>query len=552
MAELGSSETRAQLAAIAQARWRVFVHSLRTSRGTMELASRIFMSLFFGIGGIGGAIGLAAGAYYLVAQGKADWVAALFWPVFVFWQLFPVMATAFSESLDPEMLLRFPLNYPSYFLVRMVYGSLDVSTALGLTWSTAIVIGVGIAKMWLLPWTAVVAIAFAAVNISLARLIFAWVERWLAQRRTREIFGIVILLLALSAQLVGPMMAHYGRRSAPTAIRIGQDLAPEQKLIPPGTAGSAIADAASGHAATGFAHLLILCAYLAVLLLLLHIRLKKQYRGENLSETAERTTAMKVRPVVQPSWNLPGMRAPVAAILEKELRYLLRSGPMLFTLIVPVFMLVIFRLGPGGSREAGQFLTRTPNLAFPIAAAYCLLLLTNLVYNTFGADGSGLQIFLAAPIRFRDIVIGKNLAHAGVLLAELSVVWIGVFLLFKPPTADVTAATLAGIAFAMPVNFSAGDLLSFYSPKKIDYGMLGRQRASQTSILVSFGIQFAVISLGALVVFLGHRTGSYWNAALIFVVLAGIAWTAYWVVLNRVDALSLRQRENLIGELCRG
>ena len=245
------------------------------------------------------------------------------------------------------------------------------------------------------------------------------------------------------------------------------------------------------------------------------------------------------------------MRAPVAAILEKELRYLLRSGPMLFTLIVPAFMLVIFRLGPGGSREAGQFLTRTPNLAFPIAAAYCLLLLTNLVYNTFGADGSGIQVFFAAPIRFRDIVIGKNLAHAGVLLAEVGVVWIGVSLLFKPPMPDIAAATLAGIAFAVPVNFSAGDLLSFYSPKKIDYGMLGRQRASQTGVLVSFGVQFLVIAIGALVVFLGHRTGSYWAAALIFLVLAVIAWTSYWLVLKRVDALSVRQRENLIGELCR-
>ena len=276
MAELNWSETRAQLAAIAQARWRVFVHSLRTSRGSMELASRIFMSSFFGLGGIGGAIGLAAGAYYLVAQGKAEWVAALFWPVFVFWQLFPVMATAFSETLDPEMLLRFPLNYGSYFLVRIVYGSLDVSTALGLTWTTAIVIGIGIAKLWLLPWGTLVAIAFTTVNISLARLIFAWVERWLAQRRTREIFGIVILLFALGAQLVGPILVRYGHRSAPAAIRIGQDLAPEQKFVPPGAAGAAIADVSSGHAPMGFAHLLVLCAYTTVFAFLLHIRLKKQ------------------------------------------------------------------------------------------------------------------------------------------------------------------------------------------------------------------------------------------------------------------------------------
>ncbi len=551
MAELISSETRAQLAVIAQTRWRVFVHSLRTSRGAMELASRVFMALFFGIGGIGGAVGLATGAYFLVSEGKTGWLPALLWPVFVFWQLFPVMATAFSESLDPATLLRFPLSYPSYFLVRVVYGSLDVSTGLGLTWSAALVVGVGMANIWLLPSAILVAVAFAAVNIALARLVFAWVERWLAQRKTREILGVVILLLALSVQLVGPVMARYGRRSTPAATRIAQDLAPEQKLSPPGAAAGAIGELANRHVAAGAGYFLVLCAYVAVFGLLLHIRLQKQYRGENLSEVAERNSQTRTGTRIRPAWNLPGLPAPVAAVLEKELRYLLRSGPMLFTLIVPAFMLLIFRLGPGGSRDAGQFLVRAPKLAFPIAAAYCLLLLTNLVYNTFGADGRGLQLFFAAPVRFRDIVIAKNLAHTVVLLSELAMVWIAVCLLFQPPTLDITVTTLAGILFAAPANFLAGNLLSFYSPKKTDYGVLGRQRASQTGVLVSFGVQFAVIAVGTAVVFLSPRNHTYWTAAGIFVVLALMAWAGYGFVLKSIDALSANRREALSAELCR-
>lgn len=551
MAGINLPRNYGQFSAIARVRWQMFVHSLRTRRGSMELASRIFVSIFFGFGGLGAAMGLGSGAYYFVAQGRTEWLPVLFWTVFVFWQLFPVMATAFSDNLDSSALLRFPLSYRSYFLVRMLYGSLDVSTGLGLLWVTAITIGIAAAKINLLPFAICIAALFAILNISLARLTFAWVERWLAQRKTREIFGVIVLLLALSGQLIGPILSRYGRRSAPGATRLFHELSPEQKILPPGAAGAALANATSLHPAAAFGYVLILCAYSALFLSLLHIRLYQQFRGENLSEATDRTAAVSGKPLVRPAWKIPWTRAPVAAVFQKELLYLLRSGPMLFTLIVPGFMLLIFRLGPGGSRQASSFLMRAPNLAFPIGAAYCLLLLTNLIYNSFGADGPGLQAFLASPVRFRDIVQGKNLAHSAVLVFEIVLVWVAVSFLFKAPTFDVTIATLTGIAFAAPINFLAGNLLSLYSPKKVDYGVLGRQRASQTGVLASFGIQLAILAVAAVIVFLAHLTGSYWTATFAFVLLAIVGWSGYVITMNRIDTIAFRQRESLLSELCR-
>jgi ABC-2 type transport system permease protein len=517
----------------------------------MELASRIFVGIFFGFGGLGAAAAMGSGAYYFVAQSHTEWLPVLFWTVFVFWQLFPVMATAFSESLDSSTVLRFPLSYRSYFFVRILYGSLDVSTGLGLLWMTAITVGIAAARIDLLPFAVFTAALFAVLNISLARLTFAWVERWLAQRKSREIFGVLVLLLALSAQLIGPIVSRYGRRSAPGASRLFHELSPEQKISPPGAAGAAVAGAAAGAPGITLGYVVVLCAYCFVFLFLLHIRLFKQYRGENLSEAGARNITVSAKALVRPTWNIPGMRPPVAAVFQKELLYLLRSGPMLFTLIVPAFMLVIFRLGPGGSREPSVFLMRTPNLAFPIGAAYCLLLLTNLIYNSFGADGSGLHAFLASPVRFRDIVAGKNLAHSGVLLFEIVMVWLAVSFLFQAPRFDVTIATLAGMAFAAPVNFLAGNLLSLYSPKKVDYGILGRQRASQTGVLASFGIQLAVLAAAAIVVFLARLAGSYWTASLAFLLLAVLSWSGYAIVMNRIDQVAFRQRESLLSELCK-
>ena len=149
-----SPESRMQLAAIARVRWQLFVHSLRTTKGALELFSRIVLTLVITAGGLGGAVGLGSGAYFFVSGGQPEWLAVLLWPVFLFWQFFPVMASAFTETLDTSNLLRFPVDYRSYVVVRLVYGALDPSSALGGLWLTGIAVGIGIANPHLFPWAA--------------------------------------------------------------------------------------------------------------------------------------------------------------------------------------------------------------------------------------------------------------------------------------------------------------------------------------------------------------------------------------------------------------
>ena len=139
-------QTRGQLAAIAWLRWRLFVNALRSTRGQLELISHIFVSIAFAIGGLGGAFGMGVATYFFMTTGKPEMIALLLWSVFIFWQVFPVMATAFTNNPDSTDLLRFPLSYRSYFLVRLAYGAFDPATALGSMWSFGILVGVGFAR----------------------------------------------------------------------------------------------------------------------------------------------------------------------------------------------------------------------------------------------------------------------------------------------------------------------------------------------------------------------------------------------------------------------
>ena len=538
---------RAQLAAIAWLRWRMFANSLRSSRGKAEVISRVIMTIFFGVGGFGGTLACGFAAWYFVSQGKPEMLAVMFWAVFLFWQLFPIMSTAFTNNPDSGDLLRFPLGYRAYFLIRLAYGCFDPATALGCLWLTGMLLGIAAASPLLLVWALPVVLLFAAFNLLFLQMVFAWLERWLAQRRTREIMGVLFILVMLSIQLIGPAMQHFERR--PAAQKTLDLVVSVQAFLPPGLAADAIAQVVHERFAVGASSFLFLGSMAALMGCLLHLRLRAQYRGENLTEAAAAGVKREAHGL-RLGWSLPGFSQIVAAVFEKEVRYLSRSGAMLLALIVPLFMLVVFRLGPARSMWHTHFM-RAPDVAFPAAAAYSLLALTNIVYNSFGGDAGGIQFFFASPARFRQIVLAKNLMHAGIVLADAALAWLLITFVYGRPAFEVTVATLAGLLFAAPLNFTAGNLLSLYSPKRVDVSTIGRQRASQVTVLISLVVQLVIVAVGVAAFMLARLYNNFWIATLLFLVLAALSVSVYSVVLKRADTIAIERREALVSELCR-
>jgi ABC-2 type transport system permease protein len=540
---------RDQLTAIANLRWRMFVNGLRSRRGKMELVSRIIVTSAFALGGLGGFIFSTVLACYWVSHGEAELLPLLLWPVFFFWQVFPVMSTAFTNNPDSSDLLRFPLTYRSYFLIRLAYGLCDPASALGTVCLFGIFLGVSFARPLLLPWTLLVLLTYALFNLVLQQTVFAWLERWLAQRRTREIMGVLFILFMLCFQLIGPIMGRVGKKPRPELQQAAEIITRVQAVLPPGLAGGAIAQASRTEYFVGLTSLLFLGALTMAVCYLLHIRLRAQFRGENLSEAGARPTVVQAQGL-KVGWDLPGFSQTVAAVFEKEVRYLARSGPMLLTLVMPVFVLLVFRLGPM-SQLHHQSNALSREMAFPGAAAYAMLVLTNLVYNSFGGDGGGIQFFYASPAHFRQIVLGKNLLHAGILLANTLFAWIAIAFFYGAPASDVTVATLSGLLFAAPINFAAGNLLSIYTPRRRDFSTFGRQNVSQTTVLVSLGVQVVIVGVGVAAFVTARLYKNLWIATAVFLALAAISVLLYFMVLRRMDSIALERRETLVAELCR-
>ena len=133
-------------------RWRMFVNGLRSSAAKWNWLRAFIVTSAFAFGGFGGFATAVGFSWYFVSQGQAEFLAVLLWPIFFFWQVFPVMATAFTNNPDSSELLRFPLNYRSYFLIRLVYGFFDPASALGSVSLLGVLLGVSIARPMLFPW----------------------------------------------------------------------------------------------------------------------------------------------------------------------------------------------------------------------------------------------------------------------------------------------------------------------------------------------------------------------------------------------------------------
>jgi ABC-2 type transport system permease protein len=447
------------------------------------------------------------------------------------------------------------VTFGSWILLYLVYGLAAPSSLIGTLWAVAIGIGISVARPDLAGWTALTLAMFVLFNLLLSRMILAWIERWLAQRRTREIVTGILLFLALGAQALNPAFhPHHGGLPfgvrQETVERIGDNAWKIQSALPPGLASESIALAMEHRGLREAGPLGWLALYTLGAAALLAWRLQAESRGENLNEAPrgapQRAGAAKARARAQarPS-ALMDFSGPIAAVFEKDLRTLLRSGPMLYNLAAPLVMAVVF----GGAMGGGQFSQFRVEYALPVGMVWAFLGLTRLVCNNLGAEGPGLQFYFLSPTPLRTVVLGKNLLHLTLFVLEAAVIAALVVFRFGAPSPSIAAATVAWILFAVPANFAAGNLLSVRMPYRLNLARIRREPGALGNGLLSVLVQFGLLALGGAVVVPCQAFGHPWAAPAILVLLAAGSGFFYFRVLSGINCIRQSRIESLMFEL---
>jgi len=557
------AQARGQYAAMAALRWAIFKNGLRSLKGKFEAGARTLAYVLYSLLGLGLGLGVGAAAYLLASGGKWLYLPFLFWAVFILWQMIPVMLASFQEQFDLGILLRFPVGFGSYFMLYLVFGLADSSTILGGLCCVGIWAGTTIARPDLFAWTAVELAVFAAFNILLTRAVFAWIGCWLAQRKTREILGAVFMVAILSLQLLNPALHRKNR--LPIIANRDQDMAQArefqrskaefkarygpwlttadevQQWLPPGLAAGALGRAAGQRAGAALGSLAGLGLYVLAAGGVLAWRLRAEYRGENLGVAPSRKKAARRGG----GWLLDGS-GPIAAVMEKELRTLLRSLPLLYAVGTPLLLAIVFSAAfLRGGGPAGHVFP----MAVPIAMVYSLLGFTQLIYNNLGTEGAGIQVYFLSPTPIRTVLLAKNLFLSVLFLLVASLAGILCSLRVGAPDSAMVAATGAWLLFALPCNLAAGNVFSLTMPYRINPGRIARRRGSQANALLSLLVQLGVIGVGAGVFSVCWFLNSVWLAVPVFLALAGVAVLVWLRVLGYADRMANGRRDELMATL---
>lgn len=539
---------QSQYHALALMRWRMFRNSLRTTQGAIELGARTVAFAFYTLMGLGMAAGFGSGAWAIAASGKWDILPALFWALFVMWQVVPVALASFQEHFDLGGLLRFPVGFGTFVLLHLIFGLVDASTMMGGLCCLGIWIGMVVARSDLYAWTAVALVLFAAFNILLVRAISAWFDRWLAQRRTREIVGGLFFAGLLSLQLLNPAYwsqkhPHVSAQSRAAGLRWLDTANSVQRWLPPGLAALEVQRSAASRPERASEAIALLGMYVLGVGGALGLRLRGEYRGENFSDApARRKAERRMR-----SW-LIGGSGPIAAVMEKEARVLTRAMPLIYGLAAPLLMVFVLS---GLFLKRGTVAGHPSSFSLMVSLAYALVGFTQLFYNNLGPEGPGVQLLFLSPTPMRTVILAKNLFHTLVFSIDAVLVCIVASLRMGWPTPAAIAATFAWLLFALPVHLAAGDAFSLIMPYRMNLGRITRQRGSQASALLSMLIQLGVLGIGAGVFAACSYFSKLWVAIPILLVLAACAITAWLRVLNHVDEMAARRRESLLGTLVR-
>jgi ABC-2 type transport system permease protein len=544
-----------QFGAVAYLRWRLFVNGFRRKEGAGEFVAKAIVypvGLLFLLGPVAGA---GFSSYAALANGRPDLMAIVFWAIFVLQMLVSVNLSPAAQSFAPESLIRFPLTLTRYVTIRLFLGLLSPSTVTGTCALLAGALGASLAAPGLAPVLFGAALSLALANMLFVRMIFVWIDRWLSTRRSRELLTGLIVCIGIAAQYLNVTfndIGHHSSRAAQAAkmaaaSRIYHHFEPIVAHLPPGLAGAAVLNQSRAHASFAMCEIAGILLYAAVFLAVFTSRMVREYRGEDLSEgiTQPKATPQTQAPVPYLASATAetrfGLSPLIAGCLHKELLYLRRNVSQFYGFLAPLAMVFIFAGRLGSFARTGML--------FPAAVAYSFLGIAALAYNVLGIDASGIQAYLLAPIRMRDVILAKNLLGFALSGVQLVLVYLLVFFTAGPPPLLLTLATGLWIVAATFFNAAVGNIRSITTPKKVDPNKVQRRQASQLSALMSLGLMLLAGAVGASLILLARALQLPWLPVPVLLVCAVVAGLFYRGVLGRIDSLIYTHRETLLDEL---
>lgn len=370
-----------------------------------------------------------------------------------YWQIVPVLSAGFGASLDLRKLLVYPIPHRKLFTVEVLLRLTNCAEMLLLVAGAAI----GLLRNPLYGLKAAPFVVGGAAIFAATNLLFSAGARYLVERifAHKGLKGGLLILVAIAS--LTPQVLIFLQVPKRVLLRF----LPTQMLWP----WAAAARVMLRELTTLSAGLML--GYLALAWAFGRWQFERSIRYD-ASGSGRPAREPGKRDFAEFLFAAPArfLRDPLAAMVEKELRTLARIPRFRMAYVMSCIVGIVVFLPALRVRSQNSFVIQN---AVTLMALYGLMMLGPLTYwNAFGFDRSAAQGYFCWPVRFRDALIGKNVAVA--LLAPPQIVMIALAsrIVRVPLTPQKAIETIAVIAIASLYWFSLGNICSVRIPRAMN------------------------------------------------------------------------------------
>ena len=460
--------------------------------------------------------------------------------VMAYWQIAPIISASFGASLDLQKLLAYPIPHNKLFLVEILLRIVTCGEML------IVLAGISLGLLRnpsyglrAAPQILAGALIFATMNILLSAGTRNWIERIFLRTKLREAMVFLIVAMSLAPRLLMGLNPNPKRAALLRFI-------PSQVVWP---------WSGGGRLMLGDSVLLSLfaaVAWLAVALVFSRWQFERSIRYDGSAVSSRRRQSPATLP--GDSWSdrlfrLPArfFPDPFAALAEKELRTLSRIPRFRLVYIMScLFGLVLYLPNMRRARVDSFFVQN----AVTFMSLYGLLMLGQITYwNSFGFDRSAVQGYFSWPIRFRDVLIAKNLTVVLLLVPQILLVSIAATALKIPVTPVKILETIVVMFITSLYWLGMGNICSVRIPRALDPDKMNQMSNKMQALT----ILAAPVLLLPLV--LAYWSRWFFESDIVF---AGLVFVAgifggifYWVGLDSAVNAATTRREAMLLELSR-
>jgi len=504
--------------------------------------------------------GLFLGLFFFALMRLAPVARSDVWPYFILnllcfvtfsvWVTWPLLSAGVDDHSELSRYAAFPIS-PYRLLIASTVASLFEPRALVFYAPlTGAALGYASVNRLAAPWLAVVLyVFFALLCAAWSRVALYAVINVLREKHSAQIMGGGLLAFLVAASFIPPIdtswltaVGEAGMDALDMSLVINAAVALGR--VPPGFFGDGLGQLAWGRTRIALVEAAGLLFFASVGMAVAYALLMRFHRqaGRGGSQGKE---AGDANPFAR-------TRTRFSTLVTREALDLWRNPRARLLASVPFILAILLKLLSG--RDLFVYLLGASADAW-LMGGLCIygavVIASTFSQNTFGYDGQGFAIFLAAPMDLADVLRAKNQVQAAGGLGMAVLVGLFYRVYFGFGTGVDLLCAMAAVAAVVPMLLAAGNFLSMYFPVKFHASLKRRDKVPLTASLLGILAASAGCMPFGWAMRLAGKDGPTWQTAAMIALCAGLNVALYQGVLPLALGVLERRRETVLHAVTR-